>query len=209
MRILLIDNYDSFTFNLVQYLGEITREQVAIRIYRNNTLSVDEVLALAPSHIVISPGPCTPNEAGISVELVSRASGEIPILGVCLGHQAIIQAFGGRIVRAAAPMHGKVSPIGHCGASVFAGLPIPLRVTRYHSLVGQRETLPAELEILAETTDAAAEIMAVRSRTHPTTVGVQFHPEAILTEGGKQLLRTFLDLSSSLNPTLEQYSAGQ
>jgi anthranilate synthase/aminodeoxychorismate synthase-like glutamine amidotransferase len=210
--IVVIDNYDSFTFNLVQYLGEITHQHVAIRVYRNNMLSVDEVMALDPSHLVISPGPCTPNEAGISVELVRRASGEIPILGVCLGHQAIIQAFGGKIVRAAAPMHGKVSAIAHCGSSVFEGLPNPLRVTRYHSLVGHRETLPADLEILAETTDAASEIMAVRSRTHSTTVGVQFHPEAILTEGGKQLLRTFLNLSSSLNVpsvTLEQHSARQ
>ena len=189
--IFVIDNYDSFTFNLVQYLGELGED---VRVHRNDALTVDEVAALAPTQIVISPGPCTPNEAGISLALVERLSGRVPILGVCLGHQAIGQAFGGRVVRAKKIMHGKTSPIHHDGRGVFAGLPNPFEATRYHSLVVERESLPDCLEVSAWTLDeqgAFDEIMGLRHRTLAVE-GVQFHPESILTLHGKDLLRNFV-----------------
>jgi anthranilate synthase component II len=189
--ILMLDNYDSFTYNLVQYLGELGED---VRVYRNDRISVDEVAALKPEAIVISPGPCTPNEAGISLELVRRLSPRIPTLGVCLGHQAIGQAFGGQVVRARDVMHGKTSLIHHTGAGVFAGLPSPFRATRYHSLIVSRENLPAEFEITAWTQNEKGErdeIMGLRHKTLPIE-GVQFHPESILTEHGHDLLRNFL-----------------
>jgi len=185
--LLMIDNYDSFTYNLVQYLGELGAD---VRVYRNDAITLDEVAALAPAQIVVSPGPCTPNEAGVSVSLIRRFAGAIPILGVCLGHQAIGQAFGGRIVRAQRVMHGKLSPVTHDGRGVFAGLPTPFAVTRYHSLAIERESLPDELEVTATADDG--EIMGVRHR-RVAVEGVQFHPEAILTEHGKRLLANFLE----------------
>jgi anthranilate synthase/aminodeoxychorismate synthase-like glutamine amidotransferase len=190
--ILVIDNYDSFTYNLVQYLGELGADPV---VRRNDELTVDDIRRLAPHRIVVSPGPCTPAEAGISVEVVRELGPGTPILGVCLGHQAIGAAFGASIVRAARPMHGKVSPIVHTGEGPFAGLPSPLNVTRYHSLVIDPATLPAELEVVART-DAAGpeEIQAVRHREHPIW-GVQFHPESIASEGGHRLLQNFLSLT--------------
>src|SRR6478735_10144493 len=184
--LLMLDNYDSFTYNLVQYLSELGAD---VRVYRNDAVTVDEVAELGPAQIVVSPGPCTPDEAGISVPLIQRFAGQIPILGVCLGHQAIGQAFGGRIVRAQRVMHGKVSTISHSGGGVFAGLANPLTATRYHSLVIERESMPACLEITATSEDG--EIMGVRHRTAPVE-GVQFHPEAILTEHGHALLSNFL-----------------
>ncbi len=184
--LLMIDNYDSFTYNLVQYLGELGED---VQVYRNDEIGLDEVAALKPARIVISPGPCTPNEAGISVALIQRFAGQIPILGVCLGHQSIGQAFGGRIVHARQLMHGKTSPIHHKDTGVFKGLHEPLTATRYHSLVIERASLPAVLEITAWTDDG--EIMGVRHRTLPVE-GVQFHPESILTEQGHELLRNFL-----------------
>lgn len=184
--LLMIDNYDSFTYNLVQYLGELGQE---VRVFRNDQITVDQIAQLAPRHIVISPGPCTPNEAGISLDTVSRLAGQVPILGVCLGHQSIGQAYGGRIVRAKQLMHGKTSLIHHTGQGVFKGLPSPLNATRYHSLVIERESLPECLEITAWTDDG--EIMAVRHKTLPVE-GVQFHPESILTEHGHALLENFL-----------------
>jgi anthranilate synthase/aminodeoxychorismate synthase-like glutamine amidotransferase len=186
--VLVIDNYDSFTYNLVQYLGELGAE---VQVVRNDALTVEEVLRLALERIVLSPGPCTPNEAGICVPLIRAAAGKIPILGVCLGHQAIGAAFGGEIVRALRPMHGKTSLVHHTGVGVFRGLPNPLRVIRYHSLVIRRESLPAELEITAETDEG--EIMGVRHRHHPIE-GVQFHPESIMSEAGMELLQNFLEL---------------
>ncbi len=185
--LLMIDNYDSFTFNLVQYFGELGEE---VRVFRNDEIDVAGIAALAPARIVISPGPCTPNEAGVSVPLVKAFSGKIPILGVCLGHQAIGQAFGGRIVHAKTLMHGKVSRIHHEGKGVFAGLPSPYNATRYHSLAIERSSCPAELEITAWTEDG--EIMGVKHRTLAVE-GVQFHPESILTEHGHALLRNFLE----------------
>ena len=185
--LLMIDNYDSFTYNLVQYLGELGAD---VRVYRNDAITLDDVAALAPAQIVVSPGPCTPNEAGISVPLIRRFAGEIPILGVCLGHQAIGQAFGGRIVRARRVMHGKLSPVTHDGRGVFAGLPSPFAVTRYHSLAIERESVPDELEVTATADDG--EIMGVRHR-RLAVEGVQFHPEAILTEHGMRLLANFLE----------------
>ena len=184
--LLMIDNYDSFTYNLVQYLGELGAD---VRVARNDAITLDEIAALAPARIVISPGPCTPNEAGISVPLIERFAGEIPILGVCLGHQAIGQAFGGRIVRAARVMHGKLSAISHRGEGVFAGLPSPFHATRYHSLAIDRATFPAALAVTAEADDG--EVMGVR-HCEFAVEGVQFHPEAILTEHGKRLLGNFL-----------------
>lgn len=184
--LLMIDNYDSFTYNLVQYLGELGED---VRVFRNDEITLDEVAMLAPSAIVISPGPCTPKEAGVSVALIERYAADIPILGVCLGHQAIGQAFGGRIVHAKQVMHGKTSAIRHEGKGVFAGLPDPLTATRYHSLVIERESLPSCLEITAWTDDG--EIMGVRHREFAVQ-GVQFHPESILTEAGHDLLRNFL-----------------
>ncbi|TMH69426.1 MAG: aminodeoxychorismate/anthranilate synthase component II [Betaproteobacteria bacterium] len=184
--LLMIDNYDSFTYNLVQYLGELGAD---VRVARNDAITLDEIDALAPAGIVISPGPCTPNEAGISVPLIRRFAGEIPILGVCLGHQAIGQAFGGRIVRSERVMHGKLSPITHDGEGVFAGLPSPFHATRYHSLAIDRARLPPMLAVTATADDG--EIMGVRHREFAVE-GVQFHPEAILTEHGKRLLGNFL-----------------
>jgi anthranilate synthase component II len=184
--ILVIDNYDSFTYNLVQYLGELGED---VKVARNDELSVDEVERLRPQRVVLSPGPCTPNEAGISLELIRRLAGRMPILGVCLGHQAIGQAFGGRVVHAKTLMHGKTSLIHHTGAGVFRGLPAPYTATRYHSLAIERDSCPPELEVTAWTDDG--EIMGVRHRTLPVE-GVQFHPESILTEHGHALLRNFL-----------------
>ena len=185
--LLLIDNYDSFTFNLAQYLGELGAD---VHVHRNDAITLDQIAAWAPEKIVISPGPCTPTEAGISVPTIRRFAGEIPILGVCLGHQAIGQAFGGRIVRAQRVMHGKLSPVTHDGRGVFAGLPSPFTVTRYHSLAIERSTCPACLEITATADDG--EIMGVRHREFAVE-GVQFHPEAILTEHGHALLANFLN----------------
>jgi anthranilate synthase/aminodeoxychorismate synthase-like glutamine amidotransferase len=185
--VLMIDNYDSFTYNLVQYLGELGAE---VEVVRNDEISLDEVEARKPAHIVVSPGPCTPSEAGISVPLIQRFAGRVPILGVCLGHQAIGQAFGGRVIRAQRVMHGKLSPVAHRGEGVFEGLPSPFKATRYHSLAIERDSLPAALEVTAEAEDG--EIMGVRHRTHAVE-GVQFHPEAILTEHGKRLLANFLE----------------
>jgi len=185
--LLMIDNYDSFTYNLVQYLGELGED---VRTYRNDEITLDEIERLAPERIVISPGPCTPNEAGVSVPLLQRFGPGIPILGVCLGHQSIGAAFGGRVVRARQVMHGKTSPIEHVGAGVFKGLPSPYTVTRYHSLAIERESLPECLEITAWTDDG--EIMGVRHREFPVE-GVQFHPESILTEHGHALLKNFLE----------------
>jgi len=182
----MVDNYDSFTYNLVQYLGELGRE---VKVVRNDELSVDEIEALGPECVVLSPGPCTPNEAGVSLELIRRLAGRVPILGVCLGHQAIGQAFGGRVVHARTLMHGKTSAIHHTGAGVFRGLPSPYTATRYHSLAIERDSCPAELEVTAWTEDG--EIMGVRHRSLPVE-GVQFHPESILTEHGHALLRNFL-----------------
>ncbi len=185
--LLMIDNYDSFTYNLVQYLGELGAD---VHVHRNDAITLEQIAAWAPSMIVISPGPCTPNEAGISVPLIRRFAGHIPILGVCLGHQAIGQAFGGRIVRAARVMHGKLSPVTHDGRGVFTHLPSPLTATRYHSLAIERQTMPECLEVSATAGDG--EIMGVRHREWAVE-GVQFHPEAILTENGHALLRNFLD----------------
>ena len=191
--ILLIDNYDSFTFNLVHFLGEVGG---LCDVRRNDTLSVAEAMALSPEAIVLSPGPCTPNEAGICVELVRAAAGKIPILGVCLGHQAIGQAFGGEVVRAPVPMHGKVSSIIHEGSDIFAGLPSPFSATRYHSLIVERATLPEMLVPTARTEDGI--IMGLRHRTLPV-FGVQFHPESIASERGHELLANFLAIARGSN----------
>lgn len=188
----MIDNYDSFTWNLVQYLQALGAE---VRVVRNDELTVDQIEALAPDRIVISPGPCTPNEAGVSVELIRRLGARIPILGVCLGHQSIGQAYGGDVVRAGRIMHGKTSRIRHAGNGVFAGLPDAYEATRYHSLVVDRNTLPDGLEVTAWTENddgSIEEIMGLRHREHPVE-GVQFHPESILTEHGHALLKNFLD----------------
>jgi anthranilate synthase component 2 len=184
--LLMIDNYDSFTYNLVQYFGELGED---VKVVRNDEIDLDGIAALKPDHIVVSPGPCTPNEAGVSVPLIRTFAGKVPILGVCLGHQSIGQAFGGRIVRARELMHGKTSMIHHADAGVFHGLPNPFRATRYHSLVIERASLPDCLTITAWTDDG--EIMGVRHRTLAVE-GVQFHPESILTEHGHALLRNFL-----------------
>ena len=184
--LLMIDNYDSFTWNLVQYLGELGAD---VHVHRNDAITLEQIEAWQPAAIVISPGPCTPREAGISVPVVERFAGRIPILGVCLGHQSIGQAFGGNVVRAQRVMHGKLSDVTHRGEGVFAGLPSPFAVTRYHSLAIERASLPACLEITAEADDG--EIMGVRHRSLAVE-GVQFHPEAILTEHGHALLKNFL-----------------
>jgi len=184
--ILVIDNYDSFTYNLVQYFGELGAD---IRVKRNDEVTLDEISALAPEKICISPGPCTPNEAGISCDVIRQFAGSLPILGVCLGHQCIGQVYGGEVVRADRLMHGKTSPIHHTGENVFAGLPDPFEATRYHSLLVRRATLPDCLKITAET--AEGEIMGLAHRELPV-FGVQFHPESILTREGKNLLRNFL-----------------
>ena len=184
--VLMIDNYDSFTYNLVQYLGELGAE---VKVHRNDEISVEAVARLQPAQIVISPGPCTPNEAGISLGAIRRFAGEIPILGVCLGHQAIGQAFGGKVVRAKQVMHGKVSTVKHDGAGVFRDLPPAFSATRYHSLVVERQSLPQCLAVSAESDDG--EIMGVRHRALRVE-GVQFHPEALLTEHGHNMLQNFL-----------------
>jgi anthranilate synthase component 2 len=189
--LLMIDNYDSFTYNLVQYFGELGQD---VKVVRNDALTVAEIAALKPERIVISPGPCTPNEAGVSLEVLEKLSGTMPILGVCLGHQSLGQAFGGEVVRARTIMHGKTSPIRHKGVGVFAGLPDPFEATRYHSLVVRRETLPDCLEVTAWTENpdgSIDEIMGLRHRTLPVE-GVQFHPESILTQHGHDMLRNFL-----------------
>ena len=186
--ILMIDNYDSFTYNLVQYLGELGAD---VKVVRNDEVSIADIEALDPERIVISPGPCSPNEAGISLDTITRFAGKKPILGVCLGHQAIGQAFGAKVVHAKTLMHGKVSPVEHGGRGVFAGLPVPFIATRYHSLAVDREGLPDCLEITAWTADG--EIMGLHHRTLPIE-GVQFHPESVLTEHGHHLLQNFLRL---------------
>src|SRR5213592_445151 len=184
--LLLVDNYDSFTYNLAQYLGELGAD---VHVHRNDVLTLEQIAAWQPTAIVISPGPCTPSEAGISVPVIQRFAGKIPILGVCLGHQSIGQAFGGRIVRAQRVMHGKLSPVTHDGRGAFTGLPSPLSATRYHSLSIERASLPDELEVTATADDG--EIMGVRHRRFDVE-GVQFHPEAILTEHGKRMLDNYL-----------------
>jgi len=192
IMVFVLDNYDSFTYNLVQYLGELGAE---VAVYRNDELTVDQVEALRPERILLSPGPCTPREAGILIPLVERMAGRTPILGVCLGHQAIGEAFGGKVVRAQQLMHGKTSAVEHDGKGVFAGLPTPLTCTRYHSLIVEEESLPAELTVTARTTAAngASVIMGLRHRSLAVE-GVQFHPESVLTEGGRQMIRNFLEM---------------
>jgi anthranilate synthase component 2 len=195
--LLLIDNYDSFTYNLAQYLGELGQ---TVKVVRNDKLTVDEIATLAPSRIVISPGPCTPNEAGVSLAVIEQLGGTIPILGVCLGHQAIGQAFGGKVVRAPKVMHGKTSAIAHNGQALFKGLPNPMQATRYHSLVVAPSSLPEVLRVDARVAsldgalDGDGEIMALSHKTLPVW-GVQFHPESILTVDGKRLLANFLELA--------------
>jgi anthranilate synthase/aminodeoxychorismate synthase-like glutamine amidotransferase len=184
--LLIIDNYDSFTYNLVQYFGELGAE---MKVVRNDVLTVEDAAAMKPTHICISPGPCTPNEAGISCDLIAALGTTTPILGVCLGHQSIGQVYGGEVVRAERLMHGKTSMIHHAGKSVFAGMPEPFEATRYHSLIVKRETLPDCLEITAWTEEG--EIMGLMHKEHPVH-GVQFHPESILTQDGKRLLENFL-----------------
>ena len=190
-HVLMIDNYDSFTYNLVQYLGELGAEVV---VRRNDAIGVDEIGELAPSAIVLSPGPCTPKEAGVSVEAIRHWGSSIPILGVCLGHQAIGEAYGGDVVRAERVMHGKTSQITHDGTGIFAGLPSPMQVMRYHSLIVERRTMPEALEIVAVASDDPTEVHAVKHREHPV-YGVQFHPESVMTPQGKALLENFLELA--------------
>ena len=190
--LLMIDNYDSFTYNLVQYFGELGQE---VKVVRNDALDVAGIAALAPARIVISPGPCTPDQAGVSLDVIRELGPRVPILGVCLGHQALGQVYGGKVIRAGRIMHGKTSAIRHRGEGVFAGLPSPFEATRYHSLVVERESLPDCLEVTAWTEDADGgfdEIMGLRHRTLPVE-GVQFHPESILTEHGHAMLRNFLE----------------
>ena len=189
MRLLMIDNYDSFTYNLVQYFGELGAD---VKVYRNDEITVEQIALMKPDQIVVSPGPCSPNEAGISVAAIKAFAGKIPLLGVCLGHQSIGAAFGGKIIHAKKLMHGKVSPVHHLDKGVFQGLPNPLTCTRYHSLAIERESLPDCLEVTAWTDDG--EIMGVRHKTLAVE-GVQFHPESILTERGHDLLRNFLEQS--------------
>ena len=184
--ILVVDNYDSFTYNLVQYLGELGAE---VKVVRNDEVTPDQIDAMKPERILVSPGPCSPTEAGISCEVIRRFGPRLPLFGVCLGHQAIGQVFGGRVVRAGRLMHGKTSPIEHTGTGILAGMPNPFEAIRYHSLLVEKATLPAELELTAWT--AEGEIMGVQHRVHPV-VGVQFHPESILTQDGKRILQNFL-----------------
>jgi anthranilate synthase component 2 len=191
--LLVIDNYDSFTYNLVQYLGELGAEVI---VRRNDAVTVEEIGSLAPAGIVLSPGPCAPAQAGVTVDVIRAWGDRIPTLGVCLGHQAIGEAYGGRVVRATKAVHGKTSRITHDGTGLFAGLPTPLEVGRYHSLVVERESLPDSLEVVATAIDDPREIHALRHATHPVW-GVQFHPESVLTPHGKQLLRNFLDRLAS------------
>jgi len=197
--LLLIDNYDSFTFNLYQYLAELGAQ---IEVRRNDQVTLEEIEQMQPAQIVVSPGPCTPNEAGLSCQIIERFGPRIPLLGVCLGHQAIGQVYGGRVIRAPEPMHGKTSLIYHQGQGVLHGLPTPFEANRYHSLIVERETLPAELEITAETDDGL--IMGLRHRAYPIQ-GVQFHPESIMTPIGKALLRNFLTArENEINQQLER-----
>jgi anthranilate synthase/aminodeoxychorismate synthase-like glutamine amidotransferase len=189
--ILVIDNYDSFTFNLVQYLGELGE---TLEVHRNDRLTVDEASAMSPDAIVVSPGPCTPREAGISVDVIRECGPRIPVLGVCLGHQAIGEAFGGKVIRASRVMHGKPSNIVHDGSGLFEGLPSPLRVMRYHSLVVEHASIPAELQVTAYADDDPTEIHALQHREYPIW-GVQFHPESILTESGRELVQNFLRMA--------------
>ncbi len=198
--LLLIDNYDSFTYNLVHFLGELG---AACEVHRNDTISTAEVMKKRPKAIVLSPGPCTPNEAGICLDLIATAGPEIPILGVCLGHQSIGQVYGGKVVRAPVPLHGKLSTIRHSGKSVFKGLPETFVVTRYHSLIVERSSLPGVLDITAQTEDEI--IMGLMHKTHPVH-GVQFHPESIASEQGHELLANFLQLAGL--PTRRRTSAG-
>lgn len=191
--ILLIDNYDSFTFNLYHLLGEAG---AAAEVWRNDAITVDEALAKQPEAIVLSPGPCTPNEAGICLDLISAAAGRVPVLGVCLGHQAIGQAFGGSVIRAPAPMHGKVGRVEHAGSDIFAGLPTPFDAARYHSLIVDRATMPAPLEVTAWTEDGL--VMGLRHRTLPV-FGVQFHPESIASAHGRDILENFLAIARGAN----------
>jgi para-aminobenzoate synthetase component II len=188
--LLMIDNYDSFTYNLVQYLGELGQE---VRVFRNDQITLKEIENLRPERIVISPGPCTPTDAGLSIEIIKRFSGKVPILGVCLGHQAIGEAFGGHIVRADRLMHGKTSMIYHDGKTIFKSISSPIEATRYHSLIVKRDTLPTVLEISAET--KTGEIMGIRHKQYPVE-GVQFHPESILTKSGKDILKNYLNLET-------------
>lgn len=192
--ILVIDNYDSFTFNIVQFLGEISDKELVV--FRNDALTIQEIQAMSPDAILISPGPCTPKEAGISVDIIKYLGSAIPVLGVCLGHQSIGYAYGGNVIRAPYLMHGKISQIYHQGDSIFKGLPIPFNATRYHSLIIERSSCPDCLQIIAETDDGL--IMGVRHKESPV-YGVQFHPESILTDGGKVLLKNFLDLADTFN----------
>ncbi|MES2522166.1 MAG: aminodeoxychorismate/anthranilate synthase component II [Gemmatimonadota bacterium] len=194
--ILVIDNYDSFTYNLVQYLGELGE---SLAVHRNDALSLDEIRAMAPDAIVVSPGPCTPSEAGISIDVIREFGPTVPLLGVCLGHQAIGEAFGGTVLRASRVMHGKRSEIVHDGTGLFEGVPSPFQVMRYHSLVVEHASFPAELEITATAADDPNEIHALRHRVHPIW-GVQFHPESILTEHGKDLLVNFLSMARRVAP---------
>ncbi|MFN9620404.1 MAG: anthranilate synthase component II [Synechococcaceae cyanobacterium] len=196
--LLVLDNYDSFTFNLVQYLGELAAEHPLARdlqVVRNDALSLEEIRALAPSAVLISPGPGDPDQAGVCLEVLRHLGPTVPILGVCLGHQCLAQVFGGKVVRAAELMHGKTSPVRHAGQGVFAGLPEPLTATRYHSLIAERESLPECLEITAWLEDGT--IMGLRHRDYPHLQGVQFHPESVLTESGHQLLANFLQDAGS------------
>lgn len=192
--LILIDNYDSFTYNLVHFLGELG---APCEVIRNDKATADEVIAAKPQAIVLSPGPCTPNEAGVCLDLIAKAEGKIPLLGVCLGHQSIGQAYGGKVIRAPEPLHGKLSTIRHTGKGVFKGLPEQFEVTRYHSLIVDRASLPDELEVTAETSDGI--IMGLQHKTHPVH-GVQFHPESIASEQGHALLANFLELAG-MNPT--------
>ena len=196
--LLVLDNYDSFTFNLVQYLGELAAQHplaAELRIERNDALTLDEIKALAPAAILISPGPGDPDQSGVCLDVLRELSPTVPTLGVCLGHQAIAQVYGGRVVRAAEQMHGKTSPVQHNDAGVFAGLPNPLTATRYHSLIAERESLPACLEITAWLDDGT--IMGLRHREHGHLQGVQFHPESVLTQSGHDLLANFLRQASA------------
>ena len=190
--VFVLDNYDSFTYNLVQYIGELGLE---VTVHRNDQITVDEIDQLHPDRIVISPGPCTPQDAGISIDLIRHFAGRVPLLGVCLGHQAIGEAFGGKVIRAANLMHGKTSSIEHDGKSIFRGIPSPMTATRYHSLIVQEKGLPTELEISATCTDRDGQrvIMGLRHRKFPVE-GVQFHPESVLTDHGRQIVRNFMDL---------------
>lgn len=199
--ILIIDNFDSFTYNLVQYFGEIVGKKEKLEVCRNNAISIKDIQAMKPSRIVISPGPCTPNEAGISLEVYKTFAPALPILGVCLGHQCLGQAFGGKVVRADRLMHGKTSPILHDGKGVFKKIPNPFEATRYHSLLVEKKSLPAVLEITAETKEK--EIMGLRHKKYPWVEGVQFHPESILTESGKDLLRNFMMFKAKVPSSAE------